>query len=281
MKPEATTAAAPAAAPAKRSAPLSDTAFGMVTLLAAILLVHSFYTVIVRPRAEAILQQATITAKEGKRQTELRAFWVIIKDHEQETATILALWSLALMGRRWRNAQRERSLLQRGFMDSKDGFVVLPDDVRAWARQVDTLSTDQPDALLPRALKLALTRFAVTRSVHETAAAVNEECQTEASRLDADNSMLRFVVWGIPAIGFVGTARGIGIALQDAQNALSGDIAGVTLGLGITFNATLVALTLSIGVMFLLHQLQHAQDRLVLDTRYFIDRKLIARLRIG
>lgn len=280
MKPEATTVAAPAAAP-KRSAPMSDTTFGIVTLLAAILLVHSIYTVIIRPRAEAILQQVQATAKEGKRQTGLRSFFVIVKDHEQETVVILALWSLALIGRRWRNAQRERSLLERGFMESKEGFVVLPDDVRAWARHIDTLSQDQPDALLPRALKLALSRFAITRSVHETAAAVSEECQTEATRLDADNSMLRFVVWGIPAVGFVGTARGIGIALQDAQNALSGDIAGVTLGLGITFNATLVALTLSIGVMFLLHQLQHAQDRLVLDTRNFIDRKLIARLRIG
>ena len=34
-------------------------------------------------------------------------------------------------------------------------------------------------------------------------------------------------------------------------------------------------------MMFLLHQLQHVQDRVVLDTKNFIEQRLIARLRLG
>jgi biopolymer transport protein ExbB/TolQ len=56
-------------------------------------------------------------------------------------------------------------------------------------------------------------------------------------------------------------------------------VTGVTQGLGITFNATLVALTLAITVMFFLHQLQLSQDRLVLDAKSYIDTHLIGRLR--
>jgi hypothetical protein len=33
--------------------------------------------------------------------------------------------------------------------------------------------------------------------------------------------------------------------------------------------------------MFLLHQLQHVQDRMVLDTKNLIEQRLIARLRLG
>ena len=141
----------------------------------------------------------------------------------------------------------------------------------------------EPDAnekLLPRALTVALERFSATHSVHEAAEAMNSECETEAARLDTELSMLRFVAWGIPAIGFVGTVRGIGDAMQDAQRAAGGDISGVTLGLGIGFNSTLTALVLTIGVMFLLHQLQLSQDRLVIDTKAYIDRHLIRRLRV-
>jgi biopolymer transport protein ExbB/TolQ len=275
-----TTEAIPSARPA-RAARISDSAYGVLTLLLCILVIHSVYTLVIRPRAEIILRGAEATAKSGQRQTSLRSIFVIVKDPEQETATILAFWAIALMVRRWLTVLRDRRLLQLAFMESKEGLVVLPDDVRTWSRHIDSIAPDAQERLLPRTLKLALTRFSITRSVHETAAAVSEECQTEATKLDADNSMLRFVVWGIPAIGFVGTARGIGNALQDAQSALSGDISGVTVGLGITFNSTLVALTLSIFMMFLLHQLQHAQDRLVLDTKYFIDRKLIAKLRLS
>ncbi len=75
--------------------------------------------------------------------------------------------------------------------------------------------------------------------------------------------MVRFTAWAIPAIGFVGTVRGIGHAPAGGASGPAWRYSpGVTLGLGITFNATLTALSLSILVMFCLHQLQQAQDRL-------------------
>ena len=265
----------------RRKAPLSESAFSIVSLLLCVLVMHTFYTLVVRPHAQASLAQAASLAGSKERQTSLRSIFVIIKDPEQETATILSLWATLLMLRRWRAVQRDRALLELPFMESNEGLMVLPQDVRTWKRQVESVAPDAQQRLLPRALKLALDRFEVTRSVHETAAAVTEECQTEAQSLDADNSMLRFVVWGIPAVGFVGTARGIGNALQDAQSALMGDISGVTVGLGITFNSTLTALTLCLLMMFLLHQLQHIQDRFVLDTKNLIEQRLIARLRLG
>jgi len=61
---------------------------------------------------------------------------------------------------------------------------------------------------------------------------------------------------------------------------MQGDISGVTLGLGVTFNATLTALVACILVMFFLHQLQQAQDRLVLYARMYIDRRLIRHMRV-
>ncbi|NBW90690.1 MAG: MotA/TolQ/ExbB proton channel family protein, partial [Gammaproteobacteria bacterium] len=74
---------------------------------------------------------------------------------------------------------------------------------------------------------------------------------------------------------------GIGAALQEAQGAMGGDISGVTLGLGVTFNSTLTALIMTIVVMFWLHQLQQAQDRLVLDSRTYVDRRLLRQMREG
>ena len=69
-------------------------------------------------------------------------------------------------------------------------------------------------------------------------------------------------------------------ALQEAQGAMGGDISGVTMGLGVTFNATLTALVSCIIVMFWMHQLQQFQDRLVLDCRTYVDRQLLRKLRV-
>ena len=90
--------------------------------------------------------------------------------------------------------------------------------------------------------------------------------------------MIRYIAWAIPSIGFLGTVRGIGQALGQAYRAVQGDIAGVTQSLGIAFNSTFVALLTSIVIMFLVHQLQLAQERKVLDTEKYADSRLIQHL---
>jgi hypothetical protein len=70
--------------------------------------------------------------------------------------------------------------------------------------------------------------------------------------------------------------RGIGRALEGAQLALRGDTSAVTSGLGISFNSTFVALSLSILLMYVLHEIQLAQERLVLDTELYVDDQVIS-----
>ena len=92
--------------------------------------------------------------------------------------------------------------------------------------------------------------------------------------------MVRYIIWAIPSIGFIGTVRGIGDALGQAHRAVQGDIAGVTASLGVAFNSTFIALVISIFIMFLMHQLQLLQERLVLDTQNYSDVHLLRHMQI-
>ncbi len=69
-------------------------------------------------------------------------------------------------------------------------------------------------------------------NIQDVAFAIRETCNLETDRLDSELSMVRFVAWAIPAIGFVGTVRGIGNSLQQAHKAVEGDVSGVVAGLG-------------------------------------------------
>ena len=262
-----------------------DALFSLAALLVSVILVQSLYATVIRPRAAAILAEPAIPQDQLKPgQTvphNLRSPYVILKDYEQEAALILATWALSLIAYQAAAVARNRRLLDKPYIELGEGHVVLPDDARAYGRPIESLPRQEQEMLLPRALMVALNRFGATRSVQDAAEAVRAECENELDRLDAQLSMVRFTAWAIPAVGFVGTVRGIGRALQEAQGALRGDISGVTLGLGITFNATLTALIACIVVMFCLHQLQQAQDRLVLDARLYIDRRLIRNMRVS
>lgn len=255
--------------------------FSLGSLLAIAIVIQMIYATIIRPRAAVALAQSAVVQEDGQTdRSQLRSVWVIINDYEQEIAFILALWSITLIIGQARQVSKNRKLLEKTYIEVDENHVVLPEDARAYARPLEKLPFEEQDMFLPRALMVGLNRFGSTKSVQDAAESVIDECEFEASRLDAHLSMVKFTAWAIPAIGFVGTVRGIGHALQEAQAALHGDISGVTLGLGITFNATLTALSLSILVMFCLHQLQQAQDRLILDTRNYIDRGLIRHMRV-
>jgi len=262
---------------------LDDAVYSISALLLAVIVMHSIWTLIIRPRAEAVLaQRITVTnSKNVKAQViQLRSVYVILKDHEQEICVILCMWSLLLLGRQAWLTQRDRKLLDKDYVRIGEAQVVLPEDARIYSRPLEALPRQEQDSFLPRLLMVAYNRFGATRSVQDAAEAVRDECDFEAASMDTKLSMVRFTAWAIPAVGFVGTVRGIGAALQEAQGAMGGDISGVTMGLGITFNATLTALCSCIVVMFWMHQLQQYQDRLVLDGRTYVDRQLLRKMRV-
>jgi biopolymer transport protein ExbB/TolQ len=262
---------------------LDDAVYSISALLLSLIVMHSIWTLIIRPRAEAVLSQRTTITNSNNVKAQviqLRSVYVILKDHEQELCVTLCMWSLLLLGRQAWLTQRDRKLLDRDYVKIGEAQVVLPEDARVYSRPLEALPREEQDGFLPRLLMVAYNRFGATRSVQDAAEAVRDECDFEAASMDTKLSMVRFTAWAIPAVGFVGTVRGIGAALQEAQGAMGGDISGVTMGLGITFNATLTALVSCIIVMFWMHQLQQYQDRLVLDSRTYVDRQLLRKLRV-
>ena len=261
---------------------LDDAVYSISALLLSLIVIHSIWTLVIRPRAEAVLGQRVEikNANVTHRVLQLRSVYVILKDHEQELCVTLCMWSLLLLGRQAWLTQKDRKLLDKDYVKIGDAQVVLPEDARVYSRPLEALPREEQDGFLPRLLMVAYNRFGATRSVQDAAEAVRDECEFESASMDTKLSMVRFTAWAIPAVGFVGTVRGIGAALQEAQGAMGGDISGVTMGLGVTFNATLTALVSCIIVMFWMHQLQQFQDRLVLDARTYVDRQLLRKLRV-
>jgi biopolymer transport protein ExbB/TolQ len=253
----------------------SDFLIEVFSLVIIITVVQGIYATMIRPRAEEIRQQDLVAmAADPNYVPELHAL-VVIKDYEPEICFIFAAWALTIMTYRAIRVNAQRKLLDTDLLQLREGMKILPEDSREYARQIESLSAETRSFLLPRALLTALHRFGATRNIQDVATAARSVCQHENDRLDSELSMVRFVAWAIPAIGFVGTVRGIGASLQQAHKAVEGDVSGVVSGLGTAFNATLVALSLSILVMLVLHQLQLRQERMVLDTEDYLDTHVV------
>jgi len=253
--------------------------FQLFALIIAIIVVHAFYVSVVRPNAAQVIAEQAIEAAQNPDFVRERSTWVLVKDLEQESCFILMFWALAIMGYKAMLITRERRLLDVELVPIAEGMRILPEDTREFARQVQALPDKQQTSLLPRALLTALRRFNTTRNIQDVSSSTHTIFESEADRLESELSMIRYISWAIPSIGFIGTVRGIGEALAQADKAVQGDIAGVTQSLGVAFNSTFIALLISIFLMFLVYQLQLFQERLVFDSENYVDDKLIRHMK--
>ncbi|MCP4000110.1 MAG: MotA/TolQ/ExbB proton channel family protein [Gammaproteobacteria bacterium] len=249
--------------------------FQLFALLIAVILVHSVYLTVIRPNADAVILEQRAQIETNPDYIAERSFYVIVRDFEQEACFVLMLWAFSMLGYKGWVASREHKLLLQEFIPITDGMRILPEDCREYARPIQNLPAQERQMLLPRVLLSALGRFGATRNVQDVSSSVHTLIVTEAERLESELSMIRYIAWAIPSIGFIGTVRGIGSALAQAHRAVEGDISGVTENLGVAFNSTFIALLISIVLMFIIHQLQLMQERLAFETENYVDEHLI------
>jgi len=253
--------------------------FQVFSLLIAFILVHALYVTLVRPQAEIFLAQEAASMRANPDYVQQRSFFVVLKDYEQETCFVLMLWAFAILGYKGREAYRQQQLLQRDLLQLPENLPIGVEDTRELSRRLQALPAAVQDYLLPRALLTAIERFGATQNIQNVSTAAREVCESEGERMESELSIIRYIAWAIPSVGFIGTVRGIGDALGQAHRAVEGDITGVTAGLGVAFNSTFIALVISIVLMFFIHQLQLMQERLVLDSERYLDHALVRRLR--
>jgi biopolymer transport protein ExbB/TolQ len=259
---------------------VSDFVYQVFSLVIALIIVHAYYVAVVRPNSDAVLAQQAIMQEQDPTAVQDVSLYVVLKDYEQESEIILMFWALAIVGLKMKRNMAEARLLERPLLNLAEGMSILPQDARDHARALQALPPEERSYLLPRVLLAGLHRFSATRNIQDVSSVIKDVCGTEADRLESELAIVRYVAWAIPAIGFIGTVRGIGQALAQAHRAVTGDILGVTVNLGVAFNSTFVALVASMLVMFLLYQLQLMQDRLVLDTQTYCDNYLVSRLQV-
>jgi biopolymer transport protein ExbB/TolQ len=263
----------------RKSFPISfEAIYQLFSLMVVIIIVHALYVAVIRPNADAVLARQAELVQQDKSYVAERSVYVLIRDYEQEACFILMFWALAIIAYKGSATIRHRSLLQKDLIPLAEDMRILPEDTRDLSRRIQALSPHQQEALLPRALLAALQRFGLTGNIQDASAAAHAYCTAEGERLESELSIVRYIAWAIPSVGFIGTVRGIGEALGQAHKAVEGEIFGVTKSLGVAFNSTLIALLISIVLMFLVHHLQLLQERYVLDTETYCEEHLTRHL---
>lgn len=250
-----------------------------VGLAVIILLVTAVYEFLIRPAAQADFEQGrAISAESGQTPFSL---WIVLKDYEQQVCFILCFWGLFLLALKIKDSMAENKSLEVDYLELGDEDRLKKEDARPVLWKLERGNEDHRNTLYFRVLYRTIEFFRFATSLEEITNVVKNSCEGELLRLDSEMSMIRYIAWAIPSIGFVGTVRGIGDALGKAQAALEGDISAVTASLGTAFNSTLVALLLSLVLMFVVYQVQRMQEQLVMDVENHVQDAVVSKLYVG
>jgi biopolymer transport protein ExbB/TolQ len=133
----------------------------------------------------------------------------------------------------------------------------------------------------------ALERFRLRGSAPDLVEHLASQSQLDANAVASSYTMIRVFIWAIPLLGFIGTVIGISASVSGFSDSVAAavdldvmkqSIASVTTGLGVAFDTTLLALVMSILIMFPSSSLQKAEEDFLNRVEAYCDERLGRRL---
>ena len=172
-------------------------------------------------------------------------------------------WALAILIGKYRYLNTLSGALDAKLLSSPG--VIRRGDVRAVLAKLDRdcLSRDvDPASVLVTRAERALRAFGAGRDIAAVADGLQVQADVDAADAESSYLLVRVFIWAIPILGFIGTVVGIGDAVggfsavvqntndvATLEDELRPALGGVTTGLSVAFDTTLLALLLSVPVM--------------------------------
>ncbi len=181
---------------------------------------------------------------------------------------------------RWSAATDEESQLARKYLPT-DGRKLDSDTIEKIRYGIVNRKYGK-EAFLPRMIQRTLDQFTVSRKSDQAISVLNSSLELYMHEIDLRYSMLRYLTWLIPSLGFIGTVMGIMFALNYAGQPGNADsetfLYEVTSRLGVAFTTTLLALIMSAFLVLIQSVIQSKEERALNEAGQYCLDNLILRL---
>ena len=165
------------------------------------------------------------------------------------------------------DAMAEKRQLSIGYLPEDDRSMLQAPDLGALyasARAAADAGGKGEGRFLPRLIQRVVAQFQSSRSIDQATAIMNSSLELYLHEIDLRYSLIRYIVWLIPTLGFIGTVVGISLALSFAGGADTQDptlLGEITSRLAVAFNTTLLALLMSAVLVLFQHVIQAREER--------------------
>ena len=196
-------------------------------------------------------------------------------------------WAVGILILKYRRLQVERRALIVDVLPFSISDSITPQNVDGFLQYQSTLPAKLADSYMLRRIRRGLEHFKARESNPEVASMMEMQSEIDAGKISGSYTLVKVFLWAIPIMGFIGTVLGISTAIAGLAGGMSGtqemsslmdQLTDVTVGLGVAFDTTLVALCMSILLSFPASGMQKAEEDLLAAVDSYCLENLLKRL---
>lgn len=182
-------------------------------------------------------------------------------------------------------AQKERQLKSEyaGFdlylLPIDNDTVISKSEVSNISNQINHMERHGQNSLLASIVKKVCFQYTASQSINDTLQLIDTKIQTSKQESEGQLEIVRYVLFAISSLGFVGTVIGLSEAIGRSSEAHTPEgIASITQFFHLAFDTTLVALVLNLILNYVYHlHLEHLESFYSKSKTYIVD-NLICRI---
>lgn len=202
----------------------------------------------------------------------------------------LTMWCLAFIVIKWKKlCVQKKALKYQLIPDNVSSFVLSPDNSSEILYNIDKNVYMASGFIVLNRVKKALINLKNIGRVSDVSSLLNDLATTDEKYIESTYTMVKGIIWAIPISGFIGTVLGLSTAVGGFGNVLAqggsietlkNSLGGVTSGLSVAFETTLIALVAAMIIQLLLTFLMQREEAFLDDCSGYCHKNVIEKLKM-
>lgn len=226
-------------------------------------------------------------------QPEIRRFTLPLVRHGNTWFTgpcvFFFFWSVTILFLKSRKVSFQARALDLTAVPQQADFVITEATAKTVLNRIHNMVDHPRHFVLFNRIERALSNLSNLGGVTEVSTIMKTQAENDEDQMASSFTLVNGMVWSIPVIGFIGTVRGLSVAIGSFSNTLQGagdldsikaSLQGVTGGLSTAFETTLVALVLALVIQLSITFIQQKETAFLDECNDYCHSHVMSKLRL-
>ena len=200
----------------------------------------------------------------------------------------LSSWSLAILFIKNKKLTLQQKALALKVVPEDVDFILAPNSASQIINEIYEKVDDPQKFLLFNRITRSISNLKNIGRISDVAEGLASQAENDENYLESTYTLVKGFIWSIPVLGFIGTVLGLSQAIGGfgevvAQGAeldkLKESLSGVTAGLAIAFETTLIALIFALIIQLILTMLKAKEENFLDECSDYCHKNIISKLR--